>query len=112
MNLHVKRLGRVEYEPTWQAMQDFTASRTPDTADEIWIVEHDPVFTLGLAADPQHLLNPIGIPLVQTDRGGEITSFDDFDIDYNQQKYLMETRMSGALTKPKSAIVIEQGPKA
>lgn len=47
-----------------------------------------------------------------TDRGGEITSFDDFDIDYNQQKYLMETRMSGALTKPKSAIVIEQSPKA
>lgn len=47
-----------------------------------------------------------------TDRGGEITSFDDFDIDYNQQKYLMETRMSGALTKPKSAIVIEQTPKA
>lgn len=47
-----------------------------------------------------------------TDRGGEITSFDDFDIDYNQQKYLMETRMSGALTKPKSAIVIEQAPKA
>ena len=46
-----------------------------------------------------------------TDRGGEITSFDDFDIDYNQQKYLMETRMSGALTKPKSAIVIEQAPK-
>ena len=62
MNLHVKRLGRVEYEPTWQAMQDFTASRTPDTADEIWIVEHPPVFTLGQAGKPEHLLNDVGIP--------------------------------------------------
>ena len=54
-------------------MRDFTTQRNSATPDEIWIVEHDPVFTLGLAADPQHLLNPIGIPLVQTDRGGEIT---------------------------------------
>jgi lipoyl(octanoyl) transferase len=54
-------------------MQQFTAQRTPDTPDEIWLLEHDPVFTLGLAATPSHLLGDIGIPVVQTDRGGEIT---------------------------------------
>jgi len=73
VNLHVKRLGRVEYEPTWQAMQDFTAGRTADTADEIWIVEHPPVFTLGQAGKPEHLLNDVGIPVVKIDRGGQVT---------------------------------------
>ena len=73
MNLHVKRLGRVEYEPTWQAMQDFTAGRTADTADEIWIVEHPPVFTLGQAGKPEHLLNDVGVPVVKIDRGGQVT---------------------------------------
>ena len=73
MNLLVKRLGRVDYEPTWQAMLDFTVQRTADTPDEIWIVEHDPVFTLGQAGKPEHLLNDVGIPVVKIDRGGQIT---------------------------------------
>jgi len=73
VNLLVKRLGRVDYAPTWQAMLDFTLARTPDTPDELWIVEHDPVFTLGQAGKPEHLLSDIGIPVVKIDRGGQIT---------------------------------------
>ena len=73
MNLQVKQLGRVEYEPTWQAMLEFTTSRTAETPDEIWIVEHPPVFTLGQAGKPEHLLIDIGIPVVKIDRGGQIT---------------------------------------
>ena len=66
-------LGRVEYEPTWRAMQDFTAQRTADTPDEIWIVEHPPVFTQGQAGKPEHLIAETGIPVVPIDRGGQIT---------------------------------------
>ena len=73
MNLQVKQLGRVEYEPTWQAMLEFTTNRTAETPDEIWIVEHPPVFTLGQAGKPEHLLIDIGIPVVKIDRGGQIT---------------------------------------
>lgn len=69
----VKRLGRVDYAPTFQAMQDFTAGRTAETPDEIWIVEHPPVYTLGQAGKPEHILQDIGIPLVQIDRGGQVT---------------------------------------
>ena len=71
--LRVRRLGRVEYAPTFAAMQEFTATRTAETADELWIVEHLPVFTLGQAGKPEHLLRDIGIPLVQIDRGGQVT---------------------------------------
>ena len=73
MNLLVKPLGRVEYEPTWQAMLAFTTTRSAETPDEIWIVEHPPVFTLGQAGKPEHLLVDIGIPVVKIDRGGQIT---------------------------------------
>lgn len=69
----VKRLGRVEYQPTFQAMQDFTANRTAETPDEIWIVEHPPVYTLGQAGKPEHILRDIGIPIVRIDRGGQVT---------------------------------------
>ena len=69
----VRRLGLVAYEPTWRAMQDFTAQRTADTADEIWLCQHPPVFTLGLAGKPEHLLRDIGVPVVKIDRGGQIT---------------------------------------
>jgi lipoyl(octanoyl) transferase len=72
-SLVVKRLGRVEYEPTWRAMQAFTAQRTADTPDELWLCEHPPVFTQGLAGKPEHLLRNIGIPVVKIDRGGQIT---------------------------------------
>lgn len=68
-----KNLGRVDYEPTWRAMQAFTASRDDATTDELWLVEHPPVFTLGLAGKPEHLLRETGIPLVHIDRGGQIT---------------------------------------
>ena len=71
--LRVRRLGRVEYAPTFAAMQEFTATRTAETADDLWIVEHPPVFTLGQAGKPEHLLRDIGIPLVQIDRGGQVT---------------------------------------
>jgi lipoyl(octanoyl) transferase len=54
-------------------MQAFTEARTPDTLDEIWLVEHEPVYTLGQASKPEHLLNPGNIPVVQTDRGGQVT---------------------------------------
>lgn len=73
MNLLVKRLGQVDYEPTWQAMLAFTLARSAETPDEIWIVEHPPVFTLGQAGKPEHLLTDVGIPVVKIDRGGQIT---------------------------------------
>ncbi|MBA2676380.1 lipoyl(octanoyl) transferase LipB [Ramlibacter sp.] len=71
--MRVRRLGRVEYLPTYQAMQDFTAQRTPDTEDELWLCEHPPVFTQGLAGKPQHLLAPGAIAVVATNRGGQVT---------------------------------------
>lgn len=69
----VRDLGLVEYLPTWQAMQEFTASRDPDRVDEIWILEHHPVFTQGHAGDAEHLLGTGDIPVVQVDRGGQVT---------------------------------------
>ena len=66
-------LGRAEYEPTWRAMQTFTEQRGPETPDEIWFLEHPPVFTLGMNAAREHVLAPGDIPLVQIDRGGQVT---------------------------------------
>lgn len=75
--LHVRRLGRVPYEPTWHEMRDQTLGRVGETAaaarDELWLVEHPPVFTLGQAGKPEHLLRDIGVPVVPIDRGGQIT---------------------------------------
>lgn len=71
--MQIRYLGRVDYEPTWRAMQAFTAARTESTPDELWFLEHPPVFTLGLNAKPEHLLNPGDIPVVQIDRGGQVT---------------------------------------
>lgn len=71
--LIVRHLGRVEYEPTWRAMQTFTAQRGPDTADEIWLLEHPPVFTLGLAGKREHILRVTDIPIIPIDRGGQVT---------------------------------------
>ena len=71
--LRVRWLGRVEYEPTWRAMQAFTDERGPDTPDELWLLEHPPVYTLGMNADPLHLLAAGGIPVVRIDRGGQVT---------------------------------------
>jgi lipoyl(octanoyl) transferase len=69
----VRALGRVAYEPTWRAMQAFSRARDSDTADQLWRVEHPPVFTLGLAGRPEHVVDPGDIPVVKTDRGGQVT---------------------------------------
>lgn len=69
----IRDLGRADYESTFAAMRAFTEARTPETRDQLWIVEHPPVYTLGLGADPGHVLAPHGIAVVQTDRGGEVT---------------------------------------
>lgn len=69
----IRHLGLAAYEPTWRAMQKFTDERTEDTPDEIWFVEHPPVFTLGLNAKREHLLTPGDIEVVQIDRGGQVT---------------------------------------
>jgi lipoyl(octanoyl) transferase len=71
--IEVRSLGRQEFEPTWRAMQRFTEERDADTPDEIWFTEHPPVFTLGLNASREHLLAPGNIPVVQIDRGGQVT---------------------------------------
>lgn len=69
----VRELGRVDYEPTWRAMQAFTAQRGEDTPDELWLLEHPPVYTLGQAGKPEHLIAATDIPVVPIDRGGQIT---------------------------------------
>jgi lipoyl(octanoyl) transferase len=69
----VRELGRTDYASTWRAMQAFTDARTAATADEIWLTEHDPVYTLGLAGRREHLLRDNGIPTIKVDRGGQVT---------------------------------------
>jgi lipoyl(octanoyl) transferase len=71
--LLVRHLGRQPYGPVWAAMREFTDRRDESAPDELWLVEHDPVFTQGLAGKPEHLINPGNIPVVQTDRGGQVT---------------------------------------
>ena len=71
--IELHRLGRRPYEPVWQAMRELTDRRDADTPDQFWLVEHDPVFTQGQAGKPEHLLMPGDIPVVQTDRGGQVT---------------------------------------
>jgi lipoyl(octanoyl) transferase len=69
----IKRIRSANFSSTYEAMQSFTASRTADTPDELWLCEHPPVFTLGLASKPEHLLATGDIPVVQTNRGGQVT---------------------------------------
>lgn len=71
--LIIRNLGQRDYVPVWREMQAFTAARTQDTPDELWIVEHPPVFTLGLNGKVKHLLNPGDIPVIKVDRGGQVT---------------------------------------
>jgi lipoyl(octanoyl) transferase len=73
MSRIVKHLGLVDYTPTWRAMQAFTDGRTASTPDELWCVEHPPVYTLGLAGKPEHLIMPSQIEVVKCDRGGQVT---------------------------------------
>ena len=72
-NLTVRRLGLRDYELTWQAMRSFTDRRGPNTADELWLLEHPPVYTLGKAGRPEHLIDPGDVPVIETDRGGQVT---------------------------------------
>jgi lipoyl(octanoyl) transferase len=69
----VRHLGQVEYERTWREMQSFTDSRSADTPDEVWYLQHAPVFTLGRNGKPEHLLDTGEIPVIQVDRGGQVT---------------------------------------
>lgn len=69
----IKLLGPSDYHQTWQQMKDFTNQRRADTLDQIWITEHDPVFTQGLNGKPEHLLDTGDIPVIQIDRGGQVT---------------------------------------
>lgn len=69
----IHTLGLVEYRPTWAAMKKFTAARTAETRDEIWLAQHPPTYTQGLAGKPEHLLYPTDIPVLKIDRGGQIT---------------------------------------
>ena len=82
--VEIRQLGLVDYLPTYKAMQAFTAARSQSTSqnglqpsqygrDQLWICEHSAVYTQGLAGKPDHVLNPGGIPVVQTDRGGQVT---------------------------------------
>jgi lipoyl(octanoyl) transferase len=71
--LSVRRLGLMDYEPVWRAMQTFTDQRDEDTPDELWLVEHPPVFTQGQAGRAEHILAPGDIPVIQVDRGGQVT---------------------------------------
>ena len=73
MALAVRRLGRVEYAATVEAMRAFTETRDAGTADEVWLCEHPPVYTLGLAGKAEHVLDAHGIPVLQTNRGGQVT---------------------------------------
>jgi len=72
-NIIIKNLGMRDYLQTWQEMKEFTTNRTPTTPDEIWLLEHPHVFTQGMSGKPEHVLNPGNIPIIQTDRGGQIT---------------------------------------
>jgi lipoyl(octanoyl) transferase len=71
--VHVRALGPTDYETTWRAMQAFTDARNAATSDEIWLTEHPPIYTLGLAGRREHLLRDNGIPVLKVDRGGQIT---------------------------------------
>ena len=73
MSIVVHHLGKASYNETWQKMQDFTNSRDQNTADELWFLQHPPVYTMGKNAKPEHLLAPDNIPIINADRGGQVT---------------------------------------
>ncbi len=72
-SLLIRQLGQQDYEPIWRKMQQFTDQRDASTQDEVWLVEHPPVFTLGMNGKPEHLLSPGAIPVIKIDRGGQVT---------------------------------------
>jgi lipoyl(octanoyl) transferase len=73
LDLHVRQLGLRDYEPVWHDMQAFTRQRNSQTPDELWLLQHQPVYTLGMNGKREHLLKPGEIPVVEIDRGGQVT---------------------------------------
>jgi lipoyl(octanoyl) transferase len=73
VTIAIERLGTVPFEPTWRAMQALTRERGPNDQDRLWFLQHEPVFTLGLAGKPEHVLDPGALAVVKTDRGGQVT---------------------------------------
>jgi lipoyl(octanoyl) transferase len=73
MSTHIKKLGIQPYQPVWEEMKSFTSSRQEDNSDELWVLEHFPVYTQGQAGKAEHILNPGAIPIIQSDRGGQVT---------------------------------------
>jgi len=73
MKLRIQSLGLRDYSSVWNAMREFTEARGEETADELWLVEHPAVYTLGLNGDPGHIVRPVSAPIVHTDRGGQVT---------------------------------------
>jgi len=73
MPIKVRQLGEVDYQDSWQKMQDFTDTRQPETADELWFLQHPAVYTLGKNGKPEHVLNSADIPVINSDRGGQVT---------------------------------------
>lgn len=73
MKLRIKNLGTQDYQSVWNAMREFTEARVAETEDELWLLQHFPVYTLGRNGDPAHILDPAGIPVVNSDRGGQVT---------------------------------------
>ena len=71
--MRIKKLGVVDYQPTFEAMKSFTAERSPDTEDEIWLLQHPPIYTQGLSGRPEHIIRAPQYPVVQIDRGGQVT---------------------------------------
>lgn len=117
----VRKLGIVDYQTCWQAMLDFTNNRTADTQDELWFVQHNPVFTQGQAGKAEHLLNPGNIPVVQSDRGGQITYHGPGQlivyplIDLRRAKLGVRelvTRIENSVVDTLKSLAIESYPKA
>lgn len=71
--IHIRQLGLMPYDTIWKKMQEFTANRTESTNDELWILEHPPVYTQGQAGKAEHILDPKDIPIIKSDRGGQVT---------------------------------------
>lgn len=100
-NIIIRDLGKADYQPVWQAMQAYTADRDQNSPDQIWLVEHPPVFTQGQAGKAEHILNAGDIPVIQTDRGGQVTYHGPgqlvayFLIDLPRRKFGVRTLVSG-----------------
>ncbi|QXP85238.1 lipoyl(octanoyl) transferase LipB [Methylococcus sp. ANG] len=117
MAFRIRMLGRADYEPVWRAMQAFTGQRADDTGDELWLVEHPPVYTLGMNGDPAHILDARDVPVLRTDRGGQVTYHGPgqlvlYTLVDLQRRKLGVRRMVGALEQAVIALLRQYGLKA